>query len=183
MAFTNYITQSVICTLIFYGHGFGLFEQVDRLSQIALVVAIWVLQLIWSPWWLARFRFGPLEWLWRSLTYMKLQPMAVGHRPTRPTTELHSRLASPRPKVNPTIVPQGLRRSQMRLTKLAPLLAAAVLLAACTTIAAPPIAPSEHEEPVGNLAELMRAILFPNSNFLFDVPDHGSGRPARGRQR
>lgn len=77
MAFTNYISQSVICTLIFYGHGFGLFEQVDRLSQIALVVAIWVLQLIWSPWWLARFRFGPLEWLWRSLTYMKLQPMTV----------------------------------------------------------------------------------------------------------
>lgn len=77
MAFTNYITQSVICTLIFYGHGLGLFERVDRLSQIAIVVAIWVLQLLWSPWWLARFRFGPLEWLWRSLTYMKLQPMAV----------------------------------------------------------------------------------------------------------
>ena len=77
MAFTNYITQSVICTLIFYGHGLGLFEQVDRLSQIAIVLAIWVLQLIWSPWWLARFRFGPLEWLWRSLTYMKFQPMAA----------------------------------------------------------------------------------------------------------
>ncbi len=77
MAFTNYISQSVICTLIFYGHGLGLFERVDRLSQIALVAAIWALQLLWSPWWLARFRFGPLEWLWRSLTYMKLQPMAV----------------------------------------------------------------------------------------------------------
>ena len=92
MAFTNYITQSVICTLIFYGHGLGLFEQTGRLSQIAMVVTIWVLQLIWSPWWLARFRFGPLEWLWRSLTYMKLQPMTVR------TTELHCRLASPRPK-------------------------------------------------------------------------------------
>ena len=77
MALTNYVSQSVICTLIFYGHGLGLFEQVDRLSQIAIVVAIWVLQLLWSPWWLARFRFGPLEWLWRSLTYMKLQPMTV----------------------------------------------------------------------------------------------------------
>lgn len=77
MAFTNYISQSVICTLIFYGHGFGLFERVDRLGQLAIVVAIWVLQLLWSPWWLARFRFGPLEWLWRSLTYMKFQPMAV----------------------------------------------------------------------------------------------------------
>ena len=77
MALSNYISQSVICTLIFYGHGFGLFEQVGRLGQLAIVVAIWVLQLLWSPWWLARFRFGPLEWLWRSLTYMKFQPMAV----------------------------------------------------------------------------------------------------------
>ena len=77
MAFTNYISQSVICTLIFYGHGLGLFERVDRLGQLAIVVAIWILQLLWSPWWLARFRFGPLEWLWRSLTYMKFQPMAV----------------------------------------------------------------------------------------------------------
>ena len=77
MAFTNYISQSVICTLIFYGHGLGLFERVDRLGQLGIVVAIWILQLLWSPWWLARFRFGPLEWLWRSLTYMKFQPMAV----------------------------------------------------------------------------------------------------------
>ncbi len=77
MAFTNYISQSVLCTLIFYGHGLGLFERVDRLGQIGIVAAIWVLQLAWSPWWLARFRFGPLEWLWRSLTYMKFQPMAA----------------------------------------------------------------------------------------------------------
>ena len=65
----------------------------------------------------------------------------------------------------------------MRLTKLAPVLAAAVLLAACTMIAATPIAASEHEEPVGNLAELMRAILFPNSNFLFDVQTTDPGAP------
>ena len=65
----------------------------------------------------------------------------------------------------------------MRLTKLAPLLAAAVLLAACTMIAATPIAASEHEAPVGNLAELMRAILFPNSNFLFDVQTTDPGAP------
>ncbi len=77
MALSNYISQSVICTLIFYGHGLGQFEQVSRLGQFGIVVAIWALQLAWSPWWLARFRFGPLEWLWRSLTYMKFQPMAV----------------------------------------------------------------------------------------------------------
>jgi len=77
MALTNYISQSVICTLLFYGHGLALFERTGRLEQVGIVIVIWALQLIWSPWWLARFRFGPLEWLWRSLTYMKLQPMAV----------------------------------------------------------------------------------------------------------
>jgi len=65
----------------------------------------------------------------------------------------------------------------MRLSKLAPILAATVVLAAFTTIAATPIAASEHEEPVGNLAELMRAILFPNSNFLFDVQMTDPGSP------
>ena len=80
MALSNYICQSVICTLIFYGHGLGLFEQVGRQGQALLVIAIWTAQLIWSPWWLERFRFGPLEWLWRSLTYMKLQSMAVRPR-------------------------------------------------------------------------------------------------------
>ena len=77
MALTNYITQSVLCSLIFYGHGLGLFERVGSPGQVAIVVAIWTLQLAWSPWWLARFRFGPLEWLWRSLSYMKWQPMRV----------------------------------------------------------------------------------------------------------
>ena len=77
MALTNYITQSIICTLIFYGHGLGLFERVSAPGQVGIVVAIWTLQLAWSPWWLARFRFGPLEWIWRSATYMKRQPMRV----------------------------------------------------------------------------------------------------------
>jgi uncharacterized protein len=75
MALSNYIGQSVICTLIFYGHGLGLFERVGRGGQLAIVIAIWAFQLMVSPWWLARFRFGPLEWLWRSLTYLELQPM------------------------------------------------------------------------------------------------------------
>ena len=75
MALTNYIAQSVICTLLFYGHGFGLFERVSGPGQVGIVVAIWALQLAWSPWWLARFRFGPLEWLWRSASYRRWQPM------------------------------------------------------------------------------------------------------------
>ncbi len=69
MAFTNYIMHSVICTTLFYGHGFGLFGRVDRLGQLLIVLAIAALQLWYSPLWLSRFRFGPLEWAWRSLTY------------------------------------------------------------------------------------------------------------------
>ena len=78
MAFTNYIVQTLICTTIFYGHGFGMFGKVERTGQIAIVLAIWMLQLAISPLWLRYFRFGPLEWLWRSLTYRKAQPFKVG---------------------------------------------------------------------------------------------------------
>ena len=78
MALTNYLLQSVICTTIFYGHGFGLFGRVERLGQIAIVLTVWAFQLIVSVVWIGRFRFGPAEWLWRSVTYMKLQPMHRG---------------------------------------------------------------------------------------------------------
>ena len=78
MALTNYIAQSVVCSLIFYGHGLGLFERVGGVGCVAIVVAIWSAQLAWSPWWLARFRFGPLEWLWRTLSYGTRQPTRVG---------------------------------------------------------------------------------------------------------
>ena len=77
MAFSLYILQTVIATTIFYGHGFGLFGRVDRVGQIAIVAAVTILQLGIAPLWLARFRFGPLEWLWRSLTYWRAQPMRV----------------------------------------------------------------------------------------------------------
>jgi uncharacterized protein len=69
--------QTLLCGLIFYGHGLGLFGQVERAGQVLIVIAIWALQLILSPIWLRHFRFGPLEWLWRSLTYWTLQPMRV----------------------------------------------------------------------------------------------------------
>jgi uncharacterized protein len=74
MAFTNYILDTLICTSIFYGFGMGLFGKVSRVGQIEVVLTIWVIQLAVSPIWLRYFRFGPLEWLWRSLTYWKLQP-------------------------------------------------------------------------------------------------------------
>jgi len=75
MAFTNYLAQSVICTFIFYGHGLGLFMEVGRLGQVLVVLGVWVAMPVWSRAWLARFRFGPAEWLWRSLSYRRLQPM------------------------------------------------------------------------------------------------------------
>jgi uncharacterized protein len=78
MAFTNYIMQTLICTTIFYGHGFGLIGHLERREQILVVLAIWIFQLIVSPIWLKYFHFGPLEWAWRSLSYGKRQPMRVG---------------------------------------------------------------------------------------------------------
>jgi uncharacterized protein len=75
MALSNYLTHSLVCTVLFYGYGFGLFGHINRLGLLGIVVAIWVAQLLYSPIWLRWFRFGPAEWLWRSLTYWKLQPM------------------------------------------------------------------------------------------------------------
>lgn len=70
MAFTNYIGMSVICIFIFYGHGLGLFGTMNRAEQWIIVLVIWALILILSPWYLARFGQGPLEKLWRRLTFL-----------------------------------------------------------------------------------------------------------------
>ena len=75
MALTNYLMQSIILSLIFYGHGLGMIGYVSRTQQVLIVIAIWIFQLVLSPWWMKRFRFGPFEWLWRSLTYLKFQPV------------------------------------------------------------------------------------------------------------
>ena len=74
MAFTNYIAHTLIFTTVFFGFGLKLFGAFGRLPLLIMVFAVWILQLWWSPWWLARYRFGPLEWLWRSLTYRRRQP-------------------------------------------------------------------------------------------------------------
>jgi uncharacterized protein len=76
-AFSNYILQSIICSTIFYGYGFGLFGRIERYEAYYVVLACWILHLTWSPWWLRRYRFGPLEWGWRSLTYWKRQPFRI----------------------------------------------------------------------------------------------------------
>ena len=66
-----------VMSFVFYGWGLGYFGHVERGPLFFFVFAVWALQLIWSPIWLARFRYGPAEWAWRSLTYMKKQPMRL----------------------------------------------------------------------------------------------------------
>ncbi|MVM29038.1 DUF418 domain-containing protein [Spirosoma sp. HMF4905] len=75
MAFTNYLMQSIICTLFFNGYGLGYFGKLAYHELFYLVAGVWLFQLIASPIWLHYFRFGPFEWLWRSLTYWQAQPM------------------------------------------------------------------------------------------------------------
>jgi uncharacterized protein len=77
MALSNYILQSVICSTVFYGYGFGLFGTLQRYQAYYVVLACWIVHLTWSPWWLRRYQFGPLEWCWRSLTYWQRQPMRL----------------------------------------------------------------------------------------------------------
>ena len=77
MAFTNYLGTSVILTTAFYGYGLGLFGRIGRAEAYLFVAAIWALMLLWSKPWLERYRYGPLEWLWRSLARRKLQPMRL----------------------------------------------------------------------------------------------------------
>jgi uncharacterized protein len=74
MALTNYLMQSLLCTAIFYGHGLGLFARVDRTGQVAVVLAVWAIQLGVSRWWFRRFTLGPIEWLWRAATYARGAP-------------------------------------------------------------------------------------------------------------
>jgi len=77
-ALTNYLGQSLLCTLIFYGHGLGLFGQVERYQQLLIVLGVWTMEILVSVLWLRQFRYGPMEWLWRSLTYLRLQPLRIG---------------------------------------------------------------------------------------------------------
>jgi len=75
MALSNYLLQSLVCTTIFYGYGLGLFGSVGRAAGLGVAVVIYLAQLAFTGWWLKHFRFGPMEWMWRSLTYGKRQPM------------------------------------------------------------------------------------------------------------
>ena len=73
MALTNYIMQTVIMLIIFYG--FNLFNRVDAVFFIPIVLAVFAVQVIYSHFWMRVFRFGPLEWIWRTVTYLKVLPI------------------------------------------------------------------------------------------------------------
>ncbi|TFG86773.1 MAG: DUF418 domain-containing protein [Chromatiales bacterium] len=73
MALTNYLAQSILCGLIFYGFGFGLYGRVTGYQLYGVVLLVWGLELLWSTWWLKHFRIGPFEWVWRSVTYQRAQ--------------------------------------------------------------------------------------------------------------
>lgn len=77
MALSQYLLQSLICTTIFYSYGLGLFGLLGPAAGFGLAIGIYAAQLLFSRWWLSRFRFGPLEWLWRTLTYGQRPPMRV----------------------------------------------------------------------------------------------------------
>jgi uncharacterized protein len=77
MALTNYLMQTVINSIIFNGIGFGLAGQIGPSIYVLWFVLLIILQIIFSKWWLSKYRFGPVEWLWRSLTYKKWQVMKV----------------------------------------------------------------------------------------------------------
>jgi uncharacterized protein len=77
MALSNYLFQSVVCTMIFYRYGLGFYGQIGPAYGAGLTVLLFALQVLLSRWWVRHFRFGPAEWFWRTLTYGRLQPMRV----------------------------------------------------------------------------------------------------------
>jgi len=76
MAFSNYIAQSLIFSVLFYGFGLGLYGRIGPAASLVVGTSVYVAQMVVSTWWLRHYRFGPLEWLWRTLMYGRRQPMA-----------------------------------------------------------------------------------------------------------
>jgi uncharacterized protein len=92
MAMSTYLTQSIVCTLIFYGYGLGLLGHLGPALALVLSLVIYRIQMSFSVWWLNRYRFGPAEWLWRSLTYGKLQSLKPDPKQRQRTPEIISRV-------------------------------------------------------------------------------------------
>ncbi len=85
MALTNYLMQSLICALYFYGYGLGHWGM-PRGQQLLFVVVVYSLQIALSHWWLARFKYGPMEWLWRGFTYRQMPKFAIDRAVAIPTS-------------------------------------------------------------------------------------------------
>jgi uncharacterized membrane protein YeiB len=79
MALTTYLMQSLVCMGVFYGFGLGQWG-LPRAQQVLFVVVVFALQVAFSHWWLARFRYGPMEWLWRGFTYRQMPPWRIDRR-------------------------------------------------------------------------------------------------------
>lgn len=84
MALSNYLLQSVISTTVIYGYGGGLVLRLNAVEQMLYVTVLFAFQIVISRWWLQRYRFGPVEWLWRSLAYFRRQPMRRSESPAEP---------------------------------------------------------------------------------------------------
>ncbi|MDB3985574.1 DUF418 domain-containing protein, partial [Pseudomonadales bacterium] len=80
---TNYLMQSLLCMLVFTGAGLGWVGQLQLWQVYGIVLLIWLLQLWLSPWWLKRYYFGPIEWLWRALTYGAIPTLRRFNEPSR----------------------------------------------------------------------------------------------------
>ena len=93
MAFTNYLSQSIITSIVFYG--FAVYGTLQRYEVYYVVGAIWLFQIISSHIWLRYFRFGPFEWVWRSLTYLQKQPMKKNAVVVEPEEKITEEVASP----------------------------------------------------------------------------------------
>ena len=78
MALTTYLTQSIVCTLLFYSYGLGLYGRVGFTGMFFITLILFACQMAASTWWLRRFRFGPVEWLWRAITYGRAPAMQLG---------------------------------------------------------------------------------------------------------
>jgi uncharacterized protein len=87
MALTNYLFQSVVSSLVFFGYGFG-FWGIGRARQVLYVLAVFSLQVLLSRWWMGKFRYGPMEWLWRAFTYWQLPAMRKGPAAPSPGEEI-----------------------------------------------------------------------------------------------
>jgi len=77
MTLTTYLVQSVVSTVVFYNWGFGLMNRTNFTGILLFTVVLFALQIVFSVWWLNRYRFGPAEWLWRSLAYGRMLPLRI----------------------------------------------------------------------------------------------------------